>query len=176
MPPFPDWRLLRKMSRSRALESPSCWFRGNSGGLLELFSLHPAIYIKGVNATNRNIAKALESQALFTLRPRREEGSVRSRNSKRPPASTWPCEMPGAAISSSMSRRLSRADSKLPNTSSVPCRTCTSSRNTRNSGREPSGVSPTRSRPHSKKLDPFPQFKATAKLSEFLEARFSQSF
>ena len=27
-----------------------------------------------------------------------------------------------------------------------------------------------------KQLDPIPQFKATAKLSEFLEARFSQSF
>jgi hypothetical protein len=27
-----------------------------------------------------------------------------------------------------------------------------------------------------KKLDPIPQFKATAKLGEFLEARFSQSF
>jgi hypothetical protein len=27
-----------------------------------------------------------------------------------------------------------------------------------------------------KELDPIPQFKATAKLSEFLEARFSQSF
>ena len=27
-----------------------------------------------------------------------------------------------------------------------------------------------------KKLEPIPQFKATAKLSEFLEARFSQSF
>ena len=27
-----------------------------------------------------------------------------------------------------------------------------------------------------KELDPIPQFKATAKLGEFLEARFSQSF
>jgi hypothetical protein len=27
-----------------------------------------------------------------------------------------------------------------------------------------------------KELDPVPQFKATAKLGEFLEARFSQSF
>lgn len=27
-----------------------------------------------------------------------------------------------------------------------------------------------------KELDPIPQFKATAKLSEFLDARFSQSF
>jgi hypothetical protein len=27
-----------------------------------------------------------------------------------------------------------------------------------------------------KKLDPIPQFRATAKLGEFLEARFSQSF
>jgi hypothetical protein len=27
-----------------------------------------------------------------------------------------------------------------------------------------------------KKLDPVPQFKATAKLGEFLEARFSRSF
>ena len=29
-----------------------------------------------------------------------------------------------------------------------------------------------RSLPHSKELDPTPQFKATAKLGEFLEARF----
>jgi hypothetical protein len=30
--------------------------------------------------------------------------------------------------------------------------------------------------PAFKELDPIPQFKATAKLGEFLEARFSQSF
>ena len=29
---------------------------------------------------------------------------------------------------------------------------------------------------HSKRLDPIPQFRAMAKLSEFLEARLSQSF
>jgi hypothetical protein len=33
-----------------------------------------------------------------------------------------------------------------------------------------------RSHLHSKELDPVPQFKAIAKLGEFLEARFSQSF
>ncbi len=33
-----------------------------------------------------------------------------------------------------------------------------------------------RSRRHSKDLEPIPQFRATAKLGEFLEARFSQSF
>jgi hypothetical protein len=33
-----------------------------------------------------------------------------------------------------------------------------------------------RSRLHSRELDPIPQFKATAKLGEFLEARFSQPF
>jgi hypothetical protein len=33
-----------------------------------------------------------------------------------------------------------------------------------------------RSRPRPKELEPIPQFKATAKLGEFLEAQFAQSF
>ena len=46
---------------------------------------------------------------------------------------------------------------------------------TRNSGRRQSGVSRMPSHPRSKNWI-LSQFKATAKLGEFLEARFSQSF
>jgi hypothetical protein len=44
---------------------------------------------------------------------------------------------------------------ELENTSPAPCMTCTSSRSTRNSGRERSGVSPTLSRRHSRNWIPF---------------------
>ena len=54
--------------------------------------------------------------------------------------------------------------------------TCTSSRRTRNSGRERSGVSPTAFASAFKELEPIPQFKAAANLGEFPEARFSQAF
>jgi hypothetical protein len=47
-------------------------------------------------------------------------------------------------------------------------------------GRIPAAADPMffrmRSLSHSKELEPIPQFKATAKLGEFLEARFSESF
>ena len=33
MPPFADWRLLRKMSRNWVLESSRRWFTGNFCGL-----------------------------------------------------------------------------------------------------------------------------------------------
>jgi hypothetical protein len=46
----------------------------------------------------------------------------------------------------------------------------------RNSGPELSGVSPNALTSAFKELEPIPQFKATAKLGEFLEARFSQTF
>lgn len=49
-------------------------------------------------------------------------------------------------------------------------------RSTRNSIRERSGVCQMRSRVRSRNWNPIPQFKATAKLGEFLETRFSQSF
>ena len=48
--------------------------------------------------------------------------------------------------------------------------------NTTNSGHERSGVFRMRSPRRSKELEPIYQFKATAKLSEFLEVRFSQAF
>ena len=57
-----------------------------------------------------------------------------------------------------------------------PYMTFTSSRNTTNSGHERSGVFRMRSPRRSKELEPIYQFKATAKLSEFLEVRFSQAF
>jgi hypothetical protein len=42
--------------------------------------------------------------------------------------------------------------------------------------REQSGACPTPLTSAFKEMDPIPQFRATAKLGEFLEARFSQSF
>ena len=65
---------------------------------------------------------------------------------------------------------------EAPSTLPAPCMACTLSRSMRNSGCGRSGASLMRSRRHSRKLDPIPQFKATAKLGEFLEAQFSQSF
>ena len=61
-------------------------------------------------------------------------------------------------------------DRRLPSTSPAPCMTCTPTRSTRLGQFE---VFPMRSPLHSKNGIPF---KATAKLGEFLEARFSQSF
>jgi hypothetical protein len=53
---------------------------------------------------------------------------------------------------------------------------CTSNRSMKNSGRGRSGVCRMRFTSAFKEFDPITQFKATAKLGEFLEARFSQSF
>ena len=68
-------------------------------------------------------------------------------------------------------------DGKLeaPNISHARFKTCISNRSTRNSSLGRSGAYPTPSR-QVKELEPIPQFKATAKLGEFLEAKFSQSF
>jgi hypothetical protein len=49
-------------------------------------------------------------------------------------------------------------------------------RGTRNSSRERSGVSPMRLHLGIQGTGSIPQFRATAKLGEFLKARFSQSF
>jgi hypothetical protein len=54
--------------------------------------------------------------------------------------------------------------------------TCISSRSTRSFGLGPSGVLSNAFTSSFEELDPIPQFKATAKLGEFLEDRFSQSF
>ena len=64
----------------------------------------------------------------------------------------------------SPTRRSSRADWKLQNTWSAAYMTSTSSRSTKNSGRERFGVSPNAFTSAFKELDPIPQFKATAKL------------
>src|ERR1019366_2151218 len=55
---------------------------------------------------------------------------------------------------SSSTRHLSRANSKLPNTLPASCMTCTSSRSTRSSGRERSGVPPMRLRLRSRNWTP----------------------
>ncbi|PYX77038.1 MAG: hypothetical protein DMG78_00020 [Acidobacteria bacterium] len=58
----------------------------------------------------------------------------------------------------------------------APCMTCTSSRSTRNSRPRTIWSLSNAFTSAFKELEPIPQFKATAKLGEFLEARFSQSF
>ena len=73
-------------------------------------------------------------------------------------------------------RRSWRASWRLQSTWRARCMTCTSSPGTRNSGGVQFGASRTRSTSAFKELDPIPQFKATAKLGEFLESRLSQSF
>jgi hypothetical protein len=62
MPPVPDWRLPRKMSRNPMLSSTRREFRGRASGLAEAFSL---VIHKEENEINRNTAKATSSQAFF---------------------------------------------------------------------------------------------------------------
>ena len=73
MPPSPDSRLLRKTSRSQAVESPRFWFRVNFCGLVEVLSLHPTSQREG-NVTNRNITKALRSQEFLGGLARKQFG------------------------------------------------------------------------------------------------------
>jgi hypothetical protein len=65
---------------------------------------------------------------------------------------------------------------EAPKRSPAPCMTSTSSRSMRSSVHGQSGDSPNAFTSAFKELEPVPQFKATAKLGEFLETRFSQSF
>jgi hypothetical protein len=62
------------------------------------------------------------------------------------------------------------------NTSPAECTNSISILSMRSSNRERSGACQTRSLLHSRNWNPIPQFKATAKLGEFLESRFSHSF
>jgi hypothetical protein len=84
-------------------------------------------------------------------------------------------EMEGCRFSIGLRNSHDKADCKLPNTLPAACITSTSSRDTRNFVRTIWSLSNAFTSAL-KVLDPIPQFKAMAKLGEFLEARFSQSF
>jgi hypothetical protein len=71
--------------------------------------------------------------------------------------------------------RSSRVGSKLPNILPAPCTNSTLSQ-VRGIQEADRLESLERVYFAFKELDPIPQFRATAKLGEFLEARFSQSF
>ena len=144
------------------------------------------LWLSRVRVLEHGVRRGLHARCSPNTRSRSRSSTASRWASTACSATSSPCESRwrrGREVNSPTSRRrwsstkrLWRADSKLRSIWPAPCMTSTSSRSTRNSGRERSGVSPMRSLRHSRNWIPIPQFKATAKLGEFLEARFSQSF